>query len=104
MIKYFRTRDILANQQTIVNQIVQNQQQQLEWTETVIAQLETLKNLHTILIQKVSTLSVQLEDAVSQILSHDQGCQDVQDVQTLGSSKSHFNNISIHAKPINSAQ
>lgn len=61
----------------------------------------TLKNLHTILIQKVSTLSVQLEDAVSQILSHDQGCQDV---QTLGSSKSHINNISIHAKPINSSQ
>ncbi|CAG9137627.1 unnamed protein product [Plutella xylostella] len=94
-------RDILANQQTIVNQIVQNQQQQLEWNETIIAQIETLKNLHTNLIQKVSTLSVQLEDAVSQILSHDQGCQDV---QTLGSSKSHIDNIPIHVKPVESAQ
>lgn len=92
-------KNILDNQATIVSQILQNHQQQLDTNSAIVAQLQSLNNLQNSLIQKVSALSVQLEDAVSQIL-----LSSSQDVQTLNSSKGHIDNIPINIKPVDSAQ
>ncbi|CAG4992504.1 unnamed protein product [Parnassius apollo] len=92
-------KQILDNQATILSQIYQNRQQQLDNNSAIIAQIQSLKNVQNSFIQKVSALSVQMEDAVFQITSSYN-----QDVQTLNSSKGHVENIPIYEKPVDSAQ
>lgn len=92
-------KQILENQATISKQIDDHRQQQLDNTSAFMAQIQALINVQNGVIQKVSALSVQMENAVSQIVS---SCNT--DVLKLSDSKGGDENIPLHMKPVNNTQ
>lgn len=89
-------RQILDNQATFISQVTENQKKLMDSITAILGHTIS-KNIQNIVIEKVSGLTVQLEDAVLQISGIDN-----REVMNLKDTKDHLDNIPFHIKAIDS--